>query len=251
MTLKVQGTKNFTVSDRMKAHIEKRISKINYFKTHILEIDFHLEREKLDCRVDVTIVTHKFGTMQFSATDREMYSAIDKVIHKIDVKINREKSKITDHGKMSHEDLVVFYNEHESNNPEPTAHVDINTKPTTLEDAYLEMTSSKSDFLGFTYLAADKKPSSAFFRKLDDDVVYLFIKESDSSYVEYAIDAKDPNSVKMAEKIRSINLKKLSLIAAQKEVLEKEYFFDIYIDAGSLKVSFLFKENNGKWVVLA
>ena len=64
---------------------------------NIKEIDFRLDKEKFAYKVDVTMVTHKLGTFQFTAEDEDMYNAIDKVIHKIDEKIHREKGKMQEH----------------------------------------------------------------------------------------------------------------------------------------------------------
>ena len=97
MNLIIQGCKAFSVSDSMKSTIEEKVLKFDYFKENIKEIDFHLDKEKIEYKVDVTMVTHKLGTFQFSAKDDDMYNAIDKVIHKIDEKIHREKGKMQEH----------------------------------------------------------------------------------------------------------------------------------------------------------
>lgn len=247
MNLIVQGSKNFTISDRMRGYIEKKIEKIGYFKSHIKEIDFHLDKEKLNFKVDVTILTHKFGSYQFSTTDLEMYSAIDKILHKIDVKINREKSKIKDHNKVGHEEFVEFFNEHEENKAEPTNTVSLSSKPTDIQDAYLALKDSRIDFMGFTNIT---DLSSAFLRKLDDDIIYVFKKDSDTVYGEYAVNIEN-GKVSIGKKVRDIVLEKLSILDAQKKILDQDYHFDVFVNAGENKISFLFKENNGKWVVIA
>lgn len=247
MNLIVQGGKNFTLSERMRGYIERKIEKINYFKQHIKEIDFHLDKEKLNFIVNATIITHKFGNYQFSVADLEMYSAIDKIMHKIDVKINREKSKIKDHSKATHEELVEFFNHHDEDKPEPTTVVELDGKPTQIDDAYLQMKDAIHDFHCFT-LVDDLSP--AFFRKLEDDIVYLFKKENDSEYSEFSMKIEDNKPV-VGEKVRTIDLEKHSLLSAQKKILDQDYHFDLFINASDNKISFLFKENNGKWVLMA
>jgi len=246
MNLIIQGSKNFTVSERMRGHIEKKLEKINYFKSHIKEIDFHLDKEKLNFVVNSTIITHKFGNYQFSVSDTEMYTAIDKVLHKIDVKINREKSKIKDHSKATHEDLVEFFNHHDEDQPEPTHEIAIDSKPTEFEDAYLQMKDSNKSFHGFTIV---NNLTPTFLRKLEDDVIYLFKKENDNEYFEYSVALKD-GKAEIGNKVRAISLEKHNLLSAQKKILDQDYHFDLFINSDN-KISFLFKENNGKWVVMA
>jgi len=50
--------------------------------------------------------------------------------------------------------------------------------------------------------------------------------------------------------VRAISLEKHNLLSAQKKILDQDYHFDLFINSDN-KISFLFKENNGKWVVMA
>ncbi len=97
MNLIIQGCKTFSVSDSMKTTIEEKVAKFDYFKENIKEISFHLDKEKFAYKVNVTMITHKLGTFEFTAEDEDMYNAIDKVIHKIEEKIHREKGKMQEH----------------------------------------------------------------------------------------------------------------------------------------------------------
>ena len=249
MDLVVQGSSNFSVSDRMKRYIEKRIKKVSYFKPHMNEIKFHLSSEKRLYKVDVVIVS-KFGTYKFQATDREMYSAIDKVVHKMDVKIYREKSKIKNHSKADYEEgFINFFTEHERDEPEPTDTISINDKPTILQDAYLQMVDEETDFYGFQYIDEDQGSYPAFLRKLEDNILYLFKKKDDGSYAEYSLQTAD-KSVSISEEVRAIPLRKLNLLTAQKEVLAQDYYYEVFINSATNNINFLFKEGNGKWKLL-
>jgi putative sigma-54 modulation protein len=105
MEIKIQGAGNFTVSDKIKEYLEKRLEKLDYFKGHIDKISFHLENEKQSCKVNVTLSLKKLGFHKFEADAEDMYSAIDKAVHKMDVKIEREKTKIQDHSSLGHGEL--------------------------------------------------------------------------------------------------------------------------------------------------
>ena len=134
--------------------------------------------------VNVTIVTHKFGNYQFSTSDEEMHNAIDKVLHKIDVKINREKSKIKEQTKGSREEVVEFFFNHEEDKAEPSLEVVVDSKPTEIIDAYLQMKSSDMDYFGFTLVDGLQ---SAFLRRIGEDVFHLFKSTSDAVYGELPV----------------------------------------------------------------
>jgi len=250
MNLIIQGSKNFNVSERIKTHIKKRSEKLNYFKNHIQEINFHLDSERYNFKVDVILSLKKLGVHKFKAIAPEMYTAIDKVIHKIDVKINREKNKIQSHAKPGHEEFVEFFNHHEKREPEPTEIIEINTKPTVLQDAFLQMKSSNKDFWGFYLLEKDNESAPAFLRILDDHILYLFKRKNDTTYTEYSLKVNEKDNIEIDKKIRDIKLKKFSLFNAQKDILKDEYHFDLFIDNNNNKISFLFKESNGKWMLI-
>ena len=249
MNLIIQGSSNFTVSERMKSYIKKRIEKLNYFKNHIMEINFHLDAEKYIYKADVTLSLKKLGIQKFEVTDREMYNAIDKIVHKMDVKINREKGKIQSHSKPGGEDFVEFFNQLEENNPEPTEYIVMNKKPTALQDAYLLMKQNQNDFFGFNLISDKEEASPAFLRKLDDNVVYLIKKSDDTNYKEYLLKTDD-NNISIGNEVRNIALSSMSLVDAQKDILSQDEHSDVFVETTNNRVSFLFKEGNGRWKLI-
>jgi putative sigma-54 modulation protein len=245
MNIIIQGSNNFNVSDKTKTYIKKRIEKLNYFSNHINDINFHISEEKHDFKIDVNMILKKIGAHKFSAQDKELYDAIDKVVHKMDIKINREKTKIQDHhSKAGHEDMVDFYYEHDKDMPEPTNSVNIDTKKMTLKDAISEMKNQKAEFYGF-YSTEDK--SISFLRMTHEDALYLLKRKADSSYGEFSI---NPTNYSVVKELREINLAKTSLLEAQKNILNQEYYFNIFINNSTNKISLLFKEGNGKWKIV-
>ncbi|MBP7553934.1 MAG: ribosome-associated translation inhibitor RaiA [Spirochaetes bacterium] len=249
MNLIIQGSSNFTVSEKMKSYIKKRIEKLNYFKNHIMEINFHLDAEKYIYKVDVTLSLKKLGIQKFEVTDREMYNAIDKIVHKMDVKINREKGKIQSHSKPGVEDFVEFFNQLEENNPEPTEYIVMNKKPTALQDAYLLMKQNQNDYFGFNLMNDNEEAAPAFLRKLDDNVVYLIKKSGDSNYKEYLL-MTDDNNISIGNEVRNITLSSMSLVDAQKDILSQDEHSDVFVETTNNRISFLFKEGNGRWKLI-
>ncbi|HOV15537.1 MAG TPA: ribosome-associated translation inhibitor RaiA, partial [Spirochaetota bacterium] len=218
MNLLIQGTHGFVVSEKTKAYISKRIEKIYYFKSHISDVSIHITEEKFNFKIDITLNLTKLGSYKFEATDKELYNAIDKVVHKMDVKINREKTKIQDHSKASHDEVVEFFYEHEENKPEPTRVVEINQKPQKLSDAFLLAKDASINFMGFYFLQDGKTEVPVFLRKIDNDVFYLLQMKDNSNYGEFSLKISK-NSCEIDKEIRNIPLKKLGLFQAQKDIL--------------------------------
>lgn len=253
--LQIQGSKNFVVSDRMRAYIIKRIEKLNYFLSQITEMSFHLDKEKdYICKVSVTLTLKKIGTMRFEATDEKMYNAVDKVVHKMDVKINREKSKFQEHDKQgqTHEDFVQFFDNHEHDTPEPTEIIDLSPKATALTDAYLQMKETNFEFFGFNMFDDEKKdnPSAAFIRKIDNDIYYLVSKKDDTTY-KYSNLTIEGDKVSIGAEVYEIPLTKKSLLEAQKMIYDSDHHFKLFVYANNDKLALLFKEGNGKWGLIS
>ncbi|OHD12141.1 MAG: ribosomal subunit interface protein [Spirochaetes bacterium GWC1_27_15] len=250
MNLLIQGVNNFNVSERLKSYIGKRTEKLSYFKNHINEIHFHITEEKHEFKIDVNLSLRKLGSYKFETKDKDLHSAIDKIVHKIDVKINREKSKIQDHSKASHEEVVQFFYEHEENMPEPTTEIEVDTKPTTLVDAYLMLKDESTEFIGFYLVNKEDNNSVAFLRKVSEDVFYLLSKKDDKSYTEYSLKVS-ATTCEIDKEIRSIDLPKFNLLAAQKDILDNDFHFDLFANSANNKISLLYKEGNGKWFLLS
>ena len=249
MEIKIQGTKNFEVSKNIKNYLLKRIEKLNYFKNHIDTISFHFKTEKLIYKISATISIKKIGLYKFEAKAEDMYTVIDKIIHKMDVKINREKSKIQKHNNPGHEAVIEFFYEHEKNNPEPTKNISIYNKPLTLLDAFLQMKNDKNHIFGFNLINENNLISPAFLRILDNDLICIFQKKNNDLYIELPLKI-EKESVKEGKKIRDIKLKKMNLLEAQKHILKQDYHYNIYLDNNN-QINFLLKENNGKWILIS
>jgi ribosomal subunit interface protein len=249
MEIQIQGTKNFEVSKNIKSYLLKRIEKLNYFKSHIDTISFHFKTEKLIYKISATISIKKVGLYKFEAKAEDMYTVIDKIIHKMDIKINREKSKIQKHSNLGHEAVVEFFYEHEKNNPEPTKNISIFNKPLTLLDAFLHMKNDNNHIFGFNLLNENNSISPAFLRMLENDIIYIFQQQNEDSFTEFPLKI-EKKSIKQGKKIRDIKLKKMNLLEAQKNILNQDYHYNIYVDADD-QINFLLKEDNGRWILIS
>ena len=79
--------------------------------------------------------------------------------------------------------------------------------------------------------------------------LYIFQQKNDDSYIEFPIKI-EKESIKHGKKIREIKLKKMNLLEAQKNILNQDYHYNIYIDANN-QINFLLKEDNGKWILIS
>lgn len=242
MNLIVQGSKNFMVSDKMKKVIEDKVTKFDFFKEHIKEINFHLDKEKINFKVDVTMITHKLGTYQFSATDTVMYNAIDKVVHKIDVKIYREKGKLQKHSS-EREAYIESLAEQTEEKPQPTIKIEMSVKPMDATEAYLNLKNDSSDFLGFIDVMSG---APSYLRKAGEDVFYL-IKPDGENYGVYQLKIEG-ETASSGEKVREIKISDKTLLGAQNDIMAQDYHFDLFRTQEN-KIVFLFKGSN-KWFAI-
>jgi putative sigma-54 modulation protein len=250
MKIDVQGSKHFVISDRIRAYIKKRVSKFEYFASHLGEVVFHIDQEKYIHIVEATVPVNKLGVHHFKADAREVYTAIDKVIHKIDIKINKDKKKLQNHHHAGHEEVVNFFTHHEEDKPEPTREFSIIQKPTPLDEALLQIKETDKDCFGFVLLQEGSQPTPAFLRRLDGDVLYFYGPSGQDSYAEYDVSSGTTEDLDQV-RLREFNLKRTSLLGAQRSVLEDEHHFQVFENSDTEKVSFLLKEGHGKWNLFA
>ena len=84
MDIKIKHSKNIPLSERLNDYILKRSEKLNYYNSNITSINFHLESEKMDYKVSATLSIKKLGVFKFQTDAKDMYTAVDKIIHKME-----------------------------------------------------------------------------------------------------------------------------------------------------------------------
>jgi putative sigma-54 modulation protein len=92
--------RNVYVTDSMKDYAFEKISKIERFHNHIMDIHVTMDVQKME--QSVTIMLHlEHLRVKVSASSTDMYASIDKAIEKLQEKIRRWKSRIQDHHRKS------------------------------------------------------------------------------------------------------------------------------------------------------
>lgn len=84
------------ITDAMRDYAIEKISKIERFSTRIIDVLITMDIQKLDQRVDISL---KFDHIKIksTATSENMYTSIDKAVHRIESQIRRYKEKIHEH----------------------------------------------------------------------------------------------------------------------------------------------------------
>ncbi len=161
MHIVVKG-KNVDVTDALRAHAEKRISKIVKYFDRIISTDVTLSTERNWHIVEVTLHDNNGHILRGEERTNDMYSSIDKVIDKLERQVKRQKGKVTHKGRGTHlgEELATGKEEEASAdsaksktepgiepNLENVRHFD--APPMSVEQAVKELESSTHPFYVF------------------------------------------------------------------------------------------------------
>lgn len=101
--------KNVQVTEPMRNYVSNKISKIDHFHTHIMEIHVLLEVHRME---QTATLVAKFEHMQVkvAATSSDIYASIDEAAKRLELKFYKWKDKITDYSSkkgLSDVDMVV------------------------------------------------------------------------------------------------------------------------------------------------
>lgn len=90
--------RNVYVTDAMKEYAYEKLSKIDRFHNHIMDIHVTMDIQKMEQMVNILLQFDHFK-VKVSASSTDMYASIDKAIEKLQEKIRRWKDRIQDHHK--------------------------------------------------------------------------------------------------------------------------------------------------------
>ncbi|MBN1411447.1 MAG: ribosome-associated translation inhibitor RaiA [Spirochaetales bacterium] len=88
---------HFDVTDEIKQYVEKKLHKIEFAKEYIIDLIFKFIKEKSDYKVEANVNFRWGNSAHVEINSFDMYEGIDKLITKIEQKINKEKTKIQKH----------------------------------------------------------------------------------------------------------------------------------------------------------
>jgi putative sigma-54 modulation protein len=105
MQIVVKG-KNMEVTDALRAHAEKRLSKIAKYFDRIISTDVTLSTERSWHIVEVTVHANNGHILRGEERTNDMYSSIDNVIDKLERQVKRQKDKVSRKGR-GHGEVVA------------------------------------------------------------------------------------------------------------------------------------------------
>ncbi len=96
MDFEIKGI-HLEVDDKVKEYIEKKMQRLEFAQKLIVDLLFRLVKEsnRFKCEVTINFRWGHAGHIEVECFD--IFEGIDRLFDKVEVKINREKTKIQEH----------------------------------------------------------------------------------------------------------------------------------------------------------
>lgn len=96
MEVQIKGV-HYSISNTLEAYIEKKITRLDYAKDHIVHFNFTIVKDSKDYKVEADIHFKWGKTCHIDLHDDSLYPAIDNIFDKIETKVTKEKEKVQSH----------------------------------------------------------------------------------------------------------------------------------------------------------
>ena len=96
MELEIKGV-HFDVKDETKEFIEEKLTKLDFAKDFIVDLDFTLTRENPDYEVEAKLHLKWGHQSVIKVHSYDLHEGINTLIDKLDHKVRKEREKVTDH----------------------------------------------------------------------------------------------------------------------------------------------------------
>ncbi|HEY5259229.1 MAG TPA: ribosome-associated translation inhibitor RaiA [Rhabdochlamydiaceae bacterium] len=90
--------RNVLVTEAMKNYILDKLTKIERFHNHIMDVHAHLDIQKMEHTAAIVLKFNNFK-VKVQAMSNDMYASIDKAVDRLQARLRDYKSKIQDHHK--------------------------------------------------------------------------------------------------------------------------------------------------------
>ncbi len=164
--------RHMDTSSALKEYAEEKLGRIKKYLPDPLDVHVILAVEKIRHIAEVTIATNGITIFAEEET-RDMYSAIDAVIDKIERQVKRYKEKIKakkgHHGKKTGVRMQVYSSDsiHSDEQPKVIKNRNFFVKPMSVDEAVMQMDLLHNDFLVFTNAVSDD--INVVYRRKDGD----------------------------------------------------------------------------------
>lgn len=171
MKISIRGDK-LVVTKAIKETIESKLERLEKYFEKNVDITAHvvIKVKNLDQTIEVTIPTNRF-TLRAEETNEDLYSAIDKVIDKLERQIRKNKTRLNNKYKnVDKMDIVLDFDveTNEEENIKIVKRKNIEMKPMDEEEAVLQ-----SSLLGHDFFV---------FKNIDEECVSVLYLRKDGSY---------------------------------------------------------------------
>lgn len=171
MKISIRGDK-LVVTKAIKETIESKLERLEKYFEENADITAHvvIKVKNLDQTIEVTIPTNRF-TLRAEETHEDLYTAIDKVIDKLERQIRKNKTKLNNKYKnVDKMDMILDFDveKDEEENIKIVKRKNIEMKPMDEEEAILQ-----SSLLGHDFFV---------FKNIDEECVSVLYLRKDGSY---------------------------------------------------------------------
>ena len=171
MKISIRGDK-LVVTKAIKETIESKLERLEKYFEENADITAHVvvKVKNLDQTIEVTIPTNRF-TLRAEETHEDLYTAIDKVIDKLESQIRKNKTKLNNKYKnVDKMDMILDFDveKDEEENIKIVKRKNIEMKPMDEEEAVLQ-----SSLLGHDFFV---------FKNIDEECVSVLYLRKDGSY---------------------------------------------------------------------
>ena len=171
MKISIRGDK-LVVTKAIKETIESKLERLEKYFEENADITAHVvvKVKNLDQTIEVTIPTNRF-TLRAEETHEDLYTAIDKVIDKLERQIRKNKTKLNNKYKnVDKMDMILDFDveKDEEENIKIVKRKNIEMTPMDEEEAVLQ-----SSLLGHDFFV---------FKNIDEECVSVLYLRKDGSY---------------------------------------------------------------------
>jgi len=96
MNVEVKGI-HYSISDATREFIDKKLEHISYAEDHIIDLLLTITKEKHGYKVDGNIHFRWGVSAHLSEESIELYESIENLLHKLELKVRKEKEKVSSH----------------------------------------------------------------------------------------------------------------------------------------------------------
>lgn len=164
--------RNYPLDDRIRSHAEGKLEKVSRFLEAPVDVRVTLEVEKHRHIADLHLA-HRFGVLQAHEETADMYEAVGQAVDKLERQARKSRKKAEDKRRRAGRDeeanwpVEVLDRESVGDGGEPRIirRNILTIKPMSIEEAALQLESSRNEFLVFRDSASDRV--SVLYRRRD------------------------------------------------------------------------------------